>query len=71
MAKQTKKTKKTPAKKKTSSSAVDVPMMPKEPPRATIQKAANGFIVTGQYGEKPAVAKTLKEAQAIQEKYLK
>lgn len=48
-----------------------MPSIPKEPPVATIQKASNGFIVTGRYGEKPAVAKTLQEAQKIQQRYLK
>lgn len=57
------------AKKKPS--AGDMPMMSRKSPKATIQKAANGYIVTGQYGTRPAAAKTLIKAQKIQEKYLK
>lgn len=41
-----------------------------EPKQARIEKAANGYIVSKGYGEKPSIAKTLGEAQKIQAKYL-
>lgn len=59
------------AKKKPAQSLGDMPMMSRKSPKATIQKAANGYIVTDQYGTRPAAAKTLIKAQKIQEKYLK
>lgn len=42
-----------------------------EPKISRIEKAANGFIVTKGYGDKPMIAKTLVEAQKLQARHLK
>ncbi len=66
------KTTKKTAKKAPSKRSVKSEMaFPKEPPRSSIEKADNGFIVSKGYGEKRHIAKTLKEAQKIQETLLK
>ena len=45
-------------------------MMP-EPKRVTVEKAEGGFIVRKGYSDKQHIAKTIQEAQKIQEKLLK
>jgi len=58
--------------KKSTNVRLDQPMMIKDAPRATIEKANGGFIVRcGNYGETPYVATDIKKAQEIQAKLLK
>ena len=58
-------------KKTTKSALKEVAMPYHEPKRVTIEKAANGFIINKGYGEKACIAKTMKEAQTLQAKFLR
>jgi len=56
-------------KEKEMKMANECAVMP-EPKCSSIEKVENGFIVKKGYRDKPSIAKTLKEAQEIQAKFL-
>ena len=58
------------AKSKAKAIRLDVPMQIKETPQATLEKAANGFVIRSGYGSPVHIAKTMQEAQKIQAKLL-
>ncbi len=56
---------------KKSKIRLDQAMTINEPPTATIEKAANGFVIRCGYGKPIHIAKSMGEAQKIQAKLLK
>lgn len=65
--------KKSTPKKSVKKVVMERPMMGMipEPKRVTVEKAEGGFIVRKGYSDKQHIAKTIQEAQKIQEKLLK